>query len=640
MQRTAIRRAAWGECVSVPRTTTGRTSAGHELCVLCPFPGRGIILGLACAVFFLLHPSLSVASDEATAPDGVAYAVEIQGVTDPDLLSLLEEVSTVKKAQDRPSPSIFLLTGRAESDLAAFKDVFNSRGFFAARTSVAVDQETAPVKVVFQVDLGDVFVLREVRFALPGGEENRRVDFPSPKDLGLDVNAPFSAKAVLTAQETLLRRFQETGRPFPEIAERKVTADFAAHAVTVLWRVDPGPDAAFGDTGIEGLTEVSPEVVRREIPWRVGQPYDIRLVERLRTRLTALGLFSSIEAVPDREPDATDRVTVALRLVERKHRTFKGGVDYKSDEGPGFNLGWEHRNLFGQGERLSLSAGASLIRQYGEAQFELPALWHPRQKLTAKARYANEELEAYVGENLTATSLLRREVGEHLSLAAGLGYRLSVITEDKSRPWESGKDYHFVFVPLEMVYDSRDDPLDPQKGFLTSLSLAPYAAVGGQSGFLRPEVNAAFYWRLFDSPDIIFANRGYLGADIGASMEELPSDLRFYAGGGGSIRGYPYQTVGPLRSKTPTGGRSIFTFSSELRVRLSEYVGIVPFLDGGTAFADALPPYEESLRFGAGLGLRVYTPIGPIRLDVATPLNRRENIDDVGQFYISIGQAF
>ncbi|MDQ7830590.1 MAG: autotransporter assembly complex family protein [Desulfovibrionaceae bacterium] len=591
------------------------------------------------ALLFLSVPAGFAAGEDEPAA-GVSYVVDIQGVADSELLSLLQEVSGTRQSQDTPSPSIFLLKTRAESDLSALKDVFNSRGYFAATTVVDVDQQATPVKVVFQVDLGEAFVLREVRFALPEGEETRTVDFPSPKDLGLDVNAPFSAKAVLTAQETLLRRFQEKGRPFPEIADRTVTADFAAHAVTVLWRVDPGPDAAFGETDIEGLTDVSPAVVRREIPWRVGQPYDIRLVEQLRTRLTALGLFSSIEAQPGRELDAKDRITMVLRLLERKHRTFKGGVDYKSDEGPGFSLGWEHRNLFGQGERLSLSAGASLIRQYGEAQFELPALWHPRQKLTSKMRYANEELEAYVGENFTATSLLRREFGEHLSAAAGVGYRLSVVTEDKSRPWESGKDYHFVFVPMEMAYDSRDDPLDPQKGFLTSLSLAPYAGLGGQSGFVRPEVNAAFYWRLFDSPDVIFANRGYLGADIGAAMEELPSDLRFFAGGGGSIRGYPYQTVGPLRSKTPTGGRSVFTFSSELRVRLSEYVGVVPFLDGGTAFADALPPYEETLRFGAGLGLRVYTPIGPLRVDVATPLNRRENIDDVGQFYISIGQAF
>jgi translocation and assembly module TamA len=601
-------------------------------------------LALAAIFLCLSAGSAFAAADEPAdgdAPgDGVRYVAEIQGVADDDILSLLKEVSKTVQGQDTPAPSVFLLTNRAESDLPAIKDVFNSRGYFAAKTTVAVDAAASPARVVFTVEPGEVFVLRDVRFTLPPGEENRKVEFPAAKALGLTLDAPFSAKSVMAAQDALLRHFQENGRPFPQIMDRKATADFSTRAVTVAWQVDPGPDAAFGELVIEGLTDVNPAVVRREAPWKPGQRYDIRLVEDLRTRLTALGLFTTIEAEPGKEADASGRTDVALRLTERKHRTFKGGVDYKSDEGPGINLGWEHRNLFGQGERLALSAGASPIRQFGEGVFELPAFLHPSQKLTTKIRYVNEELKAYTGANLTATSILRRTLREHLTAAAGLGYRNSEVTEDKSRPWESGKDYQFLFVPLELALDSRDDPLDPQEGYLASLSAAPYANLGGEANFVRPEVNAAFYWRLFGSPDIIFANRAYLGADIGATLDELPSDLRFYAGGGGSIRGYPYQTVGPLRSKTPTGGRSVFTFSSELRVRVHEYVGIVPFLDGGSAFSNVLPPYEETLRFGAGLGVRIFTPIGPIRLDVATPLNRRENIDDLGQFYLSIGQAF
>lgn len=602
----------------------------------------GLTLALVFSAFFTVAARAADTSDpgEAGGTDGVRYTAAITGVADSDLQALLEEVSKTFQERATPAPSVFLLSNRAESDLKSFKDVFNSRGYFAARTTVSVDQGSTPATVVFAVDLGEVFTLHDVRFALPPGEENRKVAFPSPKALGLDLAAPFSAKAVMSAQEALLRYFQENGRPFPQVMDRKVTADFSTRAVTILWQVDPGPDATFGEVVIEGLADVGPAVVRREIPWKKGQPYDVGLVDTLRTRLTALGLFSTIEAQPGKDIDPSGETPMTVRLAERKHRTFKGGVDYKSDEGPGFNLGWEHRNLFGGGERLALSAGASPIRQFGEGLLELPAFLHPDQKLTTKVRYVNEELQAYTGVNFTATSILRRSLGEHLSVAAGLGYRNSDITEDKSRPWQSGQDYHFAFVPLEMALDSRDDPLDPQKGYLASLSAAPYADLDGDANFLRPEINAAVYWRLFDSPDIIFANRGYVGADLGASLDELPSDLRFYAGGGGSIRGYPYQTVGPLRSETPTGGRSVFTFSSELRVRINEYVGFVPFLDGGSAFSNALPPYEETLRFGAGLGLRVFTPIGPIRVDVATPLNRRPNIDDVGQFYISIGQAF
>ena len=142
-------------------------------------------------------------------------------------------------------------------------------------------------------------------------------------------------------------------------------------------------------------------------------------------------------------------------------------------------------------------------------------------------------------------------------------------------------------------------------------------------------------WRGQAPADVFMA-----GANIGTSRDKVSPDLRFYAGGSGSIRGYPYQTVGPLNGDTPIGGASVFTFSAELRWRITELIGLVPFLDGGSAFTEQLPPYRQELLLGAGLGLRIYTPVGPIRLDVATPLNRRKDIDDIAQFYCSIGQSF
>ena len=146
--------------------------------------------------------------------------------------------------------------------------------------------------------------------------------------------------------------------------------------------------------------------------------------------------------------------------------------------------------------------------------------------------------------------------------------------------------------------------------------------------------------KLFEKPNLVLATRVIGGANIGASRNDVSPDLRFYAGGSGSIRGYPYQTVGPLRGNTPVGGGSLFTFSAELRWRITELIGVVPFLDGGSAFEDALGPYNQPVLLGAGLGLRIYTPIGPVRLDVATPVTPRKDIDDIAQFYFSIGQSF
>lgn len=602
-----------------------------------------VALAAAFLLCILAAPNTGTAGEKKqteTQPSGLAYEVVIQGAPDEDALALLKKVSQSESLKNDPPPSAFLLKRRIDEDVKSFEKVFNSLGFYAARTSAEVETDVAPARIVFTVDPGPQFLISKVTFKLPEGETNRNIAFPDPKELGLALQGPARAKDILDAQDKLAEHFKRSGYPFAQVADRKVTANFENNGVTVEWVFDPGPEAGFGETTFSGLATVEPIVLENKIPWKVGQAYDERLINDYRSSLTKLNLFSTIDVRISGEVDAKGQVPIAVKVIERKHRTIKGGVDYKSDEGPGANLSWEHRNLFGEGEKLYLAASASPIEQYAEAKFDKPFFLSPKQTLTARVKYANEDKEAYKGWNAKAEANLRRDFTLDLSGAIGAGYRHSVIKEDKSRPWESEKEYHFAYIPMELTYDDRDDLLDPTRGFLASLALAPYASVGGGPNFLRPEINLTHYLKILDTPGVIFAGRINWGADIGASLEDLPSDLRYYAGGGGSIRGYPYQTVGPLRSKTPTGGKSVFTFSAELRIRLNEYFGLVPFLDGGSAFSDALPPYGEMMRFGAGLGFRVYTPIGPIRLDLAVPLQRRENIDEIGQFYISIGQAF
>jgi translocation and assembly module TamA len=126
----------------------------------------------------------------------------------------------------------------------------------------------------------------------------------------------------------------------------------------------------------------------------------------------------------------------------------------------------------------------------------------------------------------------------------------------------------------------------------------------------------------------------------GAERDEIPADIRFYAGGGGSIRGYAYQSVGPTQNNEPIGGRSLITMSAELRIKITEKMGLVAFVDGGSAFESAFQDFEETLQWGGGLGFRYFTAIGPLRLDVGIPINRRAGIDDSFQIYVSIGQAF
>jgi len=570
---------------------------------------------------------------------GIAYVVRYEGELDAATLELLHRVSKAETLRESIPDSILLLERRAEEDKTAFAKVFQSDGRFAATISWRVDQSATPAALIYAITPGPRFELRQIRLE-PGPDTPPGTVLPTPADIGLTTPSPFSAAAVLDAEPKITDILRRNAHPFAKVAGRKVTADFAGHTVAIVWTVDSGPKATFGPVRFSGLTTVREGYLLGLVPWKAGDPYDADAVARYRKTLNSLDLFTAAQVEPQ-ATDAEGQAAILVTVSERRHRTVKGGVDYKTDEGPGANLGWEHRNLFGGGEKLSIAASASQIEKNGEASFEKPDFISPKELFKAKAKVADEDKKAYKGQNATATATVRRQFTEEISAAAGLGYRASRIEKDQSRPWQDDTRYGFVFVPVEAGFDNRDNVLDPQKGALGSLSLAPYwGTLTHGANFIRPEAALAGYWKLADKPGLVLATRLAGGANIGADRDDISPDLRYYAGGSGSIRGYSYQSVGPLRGKTPVGGNSLLTFSAEMRVRITELIGVAPFLDGGSSFVDALPPYNQPLLLGAGLGLRVYTPIGPIRLDVATPLTPRKDIDDIAQFYFSIGQSF
>jgi translocation and assembly module TamA len=599
--------------------------------------------GLALpAVLVLLLAAAALAGsrvEPAKVPAGLAYVVRYEGDIAPDTLELLNRVSKAETLRDAPPDSALLLERRAEEDKAAFAKVFQSQGRFAATITASLDAAAAPAVLTYRIDAGPQFELRRVVLTPAPGSDAAAL--PTPGQIGLTVPAPFAAKAILDAEAKITELLRDDARPFVKVDGRQVTADFASHGVTVTWTVDPGPRTGFGPVVFTGQTTVKASYLAGLVPWQRGAPYDARAVDRFRKKLTSLDLFNAVQVETGPVDPATGQAPIQVTLAERKHRTIKGGVNYTTDEGPGANLGWENRNLFGGGEKLVVSAAGSGIEQSGEASFDKPDFITPKELFRAKAKIANEDKKAYKGQNATATAIVRRQFTESVSAGAGLGYRASRIEEDQSRPWEDDARYGFVFVPVEATYDGRDDVLDPQKGLLASASVAPYwGTLAGGANFVRPEISLAHYLKLMEKPGLVLATRVSGGANAGASPDDVSPDLRYYAGGSGSIRGYSYQSVGPMRGKTPVGGGSVMTFSTELRLRVTELIGIVPFLDGGTAFTNALPPYDQPIMLGAGLGLRVFTPVGPVRLDVATPLARRKDIDDIAQFYCSIGQSF
>lgn len=565
----------------------------------------------------------------------VPYKTVFRGVEDETLLDLLEGSSRAVELQDRPPATPILLERRGERDVEQLRTVLRSEGYYEATVTVEVDTASDPAQLVFQIDPGPPYRIESVEVTPTEGAEAAQL--PDAAALGLTPGRRARAPEIEAAGDRLLLHLQQTGFPHPVIAERRVVVDRRTRAVRVSFRVDPGREARFGPTTITGLERVEESYIRQLIPWRQGERFDIDRFTELRNTLLSSNLFATVRIEGAKTVEADGTLPVTLELSERKRRTITAGVGYETDVGFSVETGWEHRNLFGRGESLQLNAIASPITLSAEAGFRKPAFLRLDQALLAELRVAHDEPDAFTSDNAETQVLIERWLRPDMVAAAGLGLRYARIEENGTNTDEFG----LVFLPVRFRWDTSNDLLDPSRGGRLSANLAPFQDVLGSGvRFLRSEAAYTHYLQVFDDPRLVLAGRGAVGSIVGADRDDVPADERFYVGGGGSLRGYSFQKAGELdEDGDPVGGRSFLELSGEVRVQTTETVGFVVFVDAGRAYSSTLLDFDEKLLFGAGAGFRYFTPIGPLRFDVAVPVNPRDS-DDGFQLYVSLGQAF
>jgi translocation and assembly module TamA len=594
---------------------------------LCPYVFFFFVL---LAGIFLSTPA------SAKAELRVPYEVSIEGITDRKLLAQIEAVSDLVGMKDKPPASLRLLQRRATRDIDRFFQLLKAQSYYRAQVNVHIDSKAQPVLVIYRVDTGPPYLLKSVDLNYTDRKTAPGIKLPEIQEIGLYLHKPIKARTVIDAQEKLLLRLKAQGFPFARVVERKVIVDHGDQRIAIVFPIDPGPQAQFGHTTITGLTSVDEKLVREKIPWREGDLYSADLLAEVRKRLTDTGLFATVRVAPEQTLDDKGGLPVTIVTRERKHRSIRGGISYKTDEGPGATISWEHRNLFHRGERLGFAAGVSDIMWAAEGGFRKPNFLRDDQSLHLSLRLAEDRPDAYTSRSFKSTALIERALSTQMKLGGGLAFKTSKVEQmgDEQR-------YRLLSIPLHLDWDTSDDFLNPTRGGRLAIQCAPtYNTLEPRFGFVKGKVSLTRYQGLLQEPLLLLAGRAAAGFMPGAGHQSVPADERFYAGGGGSIRGYAYQSVGPIEGETPLGGRSILELSLELRVKLTETFGIVGFIDGGSAFKSAFPDFAEHTLWGTGLGIRYFTPIGPLRLDVGIPLNRRENIDDSFQLYVSLGQAF
>lgn len=564
-----------------------------------------------------------------------AYQVSIEGDFGEDLGTLLRDVSQLERQADRPPLTAAALATRVEGDIERLRTALRSEGFYDPTVESEIDVDARPVQIRLQVETGPRYTLETYEISYQGTPPEERVR-REVGEASVETGKPAEAKEIKAAESRIVNRLRNRGHPFAEIVGSRYVVDHATRTMKAELEVDAGPAAEFGALEIEGLEDVAPDHAEEVANWSPGERYDARRLESLRQSLSGTGLFDSVVIKEGEELGPDGRLPVTATVIERAPRSIGGGLAYSSADGFSVNAFWEHRNLFDRAENLRLEGIFSLNRQEARADFRKPYFFARNQSLLLDSSVVRQKDEAFDELSTSFFGGIERTYGDRWTASLGASLELIRITEDGTT-----RDYGLLGVPVSLSYDDRDDPLDPTEGFTFTASTTPYFGVKGDAEkFWVNEIRATAYLSLDSDGDFVLAGRTRLGSILGSDRRELPASKRFYSGGGGSVRGYEFRSVGPLDSDDePLGGRSVLEGGLELRAKVTEDIGLVPFIEGGQVSTDPYPDFGGKVLWAAGLGVRYYTAIGPVRLDVAFPINGRP-VDDTFQFYVSIGQAF
>lgn len=564
------------------------------------------------------------------------YEVTLSGISDETIDKTAKELSVLFQEKSRPPATRLGLRRRRQADAEKLRAYLRSEGYYAARLSITTDHKVKPAKVAIKVDLGERYTLTVFRILDQQG--NALPAAPPLSAIGVTLGEPGRSATIVAAQTRVLAFLATRGYPFAEVARRQVIVDHKPKDVEVTLYINSGGLTRFGATRVVGLKRAKEDFVRKKIAWKQGEIFDARKVRQTRRNLLDTGVFSSILIAPqEKERGANGEAPILMTLGERKPRTIEAGVNYSTDEGPGGNLSWIHRNLFGRGERLRLTVNSSLSERLAFAQLTFPTIFDGPQKLLLTTRFVENQYDAYDEITFGTSAIIDRRINRHVNVSGGVSFERSLITETGVQ-----ERYTLFGLPTTFRFDDTDNLLNPTKGIRVNLELTPYQGRGPSGGLLFAQIigKVRGYWKPWTDRNTVLAGWFQLGTVLGEESRNIPANKRLYAGGGGSVRGFGYQRISPLDSNNdPIGGRSLIAFGTELRFRISGDWGGVLFVEGASVSESRLPNFSQPVRWGAGIGLRYYTSFGPVRLDLGFPINRRKG-DPVLQFYISIGQAF
>ncbi len=585
------------------------------------------------------------------APVELRYATRIEGVeqadaqTEVSLSAQFNELSALREGEGKAANEA-MLSARLTEDSKLLQRILNAEGWYDAQVQTRIDRSSAqdgqPVSAVLQVSPGQRYVFGTVAITADPTVPTGLIE----KNLALEPGAPIVAERVQGAEANVAIVLPQNGYPFAEIGQRDVLLDPDTHLGDYTLPVTVGPRSRFGGFRTTGDLAFDVSHVELLARFRRDELYDSRQVDDLRQALVATGLFSTVAAVPERTgklaADGTEYVTMVVTQDAGPPRTLAASAGYGSGQGFRLEGSWTHRNLFPPEGALEASAvfgtkeqGVTLAFRRSNAgkrdrnfQVGLQAL---------RSRY--DAFDALTGRLYARLSRDSTPIWRKTFTWAAGAEILGTVEEDYDFTIGQRDKRKFLIGGLsgQVGFDRTDSLLDPTSGFRASVLVQPEGALSdGFRPYVRSQLDASAYYSV--GKNLVIAGRGRVGSTLGIDRFDLAPSRRFYAGGGGSVRGYAYQQLGPKDpDDRPLGGLSLTEVAAEVRYRFGDF-GVVGFIDAGQVYEKRVPDFS-GMRAGVGIGARYYTNFGPLRVDVATPVGRKKG-ESLLNVYVSIGQAF
>lgn len=602
-----------------------------------PLPGLGVD-----------WPDLETMPDdappEAATTDAGAdlrYDVRFEGL-EPEQADLVtaqfNALSTLKAGAKQPA-NVAQIDRRAREDSELLAELLRARGFYDAEVEPRVTPGTGQVVVTLAAEPGEQYRFRAVEVrGLEGAPDQAQA---LREAFGVRADDPVDAAAVNAGTAAVRTQIAQGGFPFARIADPEVVVDHEIRAATLVLTVEPGGARRYGRIIVREGSLFDAKHVQEIARFKPGQPYEASDIDDLRRALIATGLVSTVTVAPQ-PGSAPDTVDIGVGITPAPPRTIAGELGYGTGEGARAAVSWQHRNFFPPEGGLTLRAVLGTREQTAAASLRRNNFRKRDHVLTADIALSNLDQPGYEARTFLLGAGIERQTNIIFQKKWTWSLGVNLLATDErgaigSTTSTRRQTFFIGALPGLLAYDGSDNLLDPTRGFRLSGRLSPEVSLqDGVFGYARVQIDASAYRRVSDR--VVLAGRVRLGSIAGASADRIAPSRRFYSGGGGSVRGYGFQAIGPRDvDNNPTGGRSLAEFGAEARIRFGNF-GVVPFIDGGNIYRSAVPQFE-GFRFGAGLGVRYHSNFGPIRLDVATPINPQRGDSRVTVF-VSLGQAF